>query len=146
MGVVLLLMIPVMVFKKMGVEAHKPTILGKAGGGVLLALALLMQGVFSGGLGTLVNMVLIGMLGMTATEANLTKRWSQLILNFTVLLGVLTTGLIYWPILLVGVPAMLAGGYLGGHLAVKKGNQFIMNVMIALMVVSALGLIFGFGG
>jgi uncharacterized membrane protein YfcA len=46
---------------------------------------------------------------------------------------------------MVGVPAMLAGGYLGGRLAVKKGDKFIMNMLIALMVVSALGLIFGFG-
>jgi uncharacterized membrane protein YfcA len=145
MGVVLLLMIPVMVFKKIGVVTRKPTMSRKLGGGVLLSLALLMQGIFSGGLGTMVNVVLMGMLGMTATEANLTKRWSQLILNITVLLGVIGTGLVYWPVLMVGVPAMLAGGYLGGRLAVKKGDKFIMNMLIALMVVSALGLILGFG-
>jgi uncharacterized membrane protein YfcA len=143
LGIVLLLMIPVVLLKKMGIKPHRPTRGQKIGGGALLVFALFMQGVFAGGLGTLVNMVLMGMLGMTATEANLTKRWSQLILNIVIVLGVLAAGLIVWPMALVGLPSILAGSYLGGHLAVKKGNQFIINVMVALMAVSAVALIFG---
>jgi hypothetical protein len=37
----------------------------------------------------------------------------------------------------------VGGGHLGGKLAVRKGNQFVMNIMIGLMAVSALALIFG---
>jgi uncharacterized membrane protein YfcA len=145
LGLILLLMIPVMVLKKIGIKPHQPSTAQKVGGGVLLTLALFLQGAFAGGLGTLVNVVLMGMLGMTATEANLTKRWSQLILNVTVALGVVASGLIVWPLTLVAVPTTLIGGYIGGHLAVRRGNQFVLNVMIGLMVVSALALIFGVG-
>ncbi|MDB5178240.1 MAG: rane protein of unknown function [Patescibacteria group bacterium] len=146
LGIILLLMIPVLIVKKVGIEPHQPKLWQRYAGGALLTLALFLQGVFSGGLGTLVNVVLMGMLGMTATEANMTKRWSQLILNITVVLGVLLSHLIVWPIVAVGVPANLVGGYLGGKLAIKRGNRFVMNVMIILMVTSALALIFGMQG
>jgi len=35
------------------------------------------------------------------------------------------------------------GGYLGGRLVVKRGNQFALNAMMVLMVVSGLALILG---
>ncbi|HSX31698.1 MAG TPA: sulfite exporter TauE/SafE family protein [Candidatus Saccharimonadales bacterium] len=143
LGIILLLMIPVLLVKKVGLKAYTPKTWQKYVGSGLLALAMFLQGVFSGGLGTLINVVLMGMLGMTATEANVTKRWSQLILNSTIVLGVLFSGLIVWQILLVLVPASMVGGYIGGKIAVKKGNKFVLDVMIVLMVISALLLIFG---
>jgi uncharacterized membrane protein YfcA len=143
LGVILLLMIPVMVYKQVGLKPHQTKGWQKLLGGILLSVALFLQGVFSGGLGSLVNIVLMGLLGMTALEANLTKRWSQLILNVTVILGVIGSGLVIWSVVAVGVVSTFAGSYWGGHIAVKKGDGFIMKVMIGLMVVSALMLIFG---
>lgn len=143
LGIILLLMIPFLIIKKVGLRAYKPSTGQKIVGTGLLTIALFLQGVFSGGLGTLVNIVLMGMLGMTATEANVTKRWSQLILNITIILGVLFSGLIIWYTLLVLVPATLIGGYFGGKMAIKKGDKFVMDIMIVLIVVSAAYLIFG---
>lgn len=143
LGIILLLMVPVLHIKKVGITPHQPKRWQKFAGAGLLTLALGLQGAFSGGLGTLVNVVLMGMLGMTATEANVTKRWSQLILNITIIFGVVFSGLIVWQIAAVAIPTTLIGGYIGGKLAVKKGNAFVMNTMIVLMIVSALGLIFG---
>ena len=143
LGIILLLMIPIVIIKKVGIEPHHPTIWQKYVGAGLLTVALFLQGAFSGGLGTLVNVVLMGMLGMTATEANLTKRWSQLILNIVIVVGVFLSNLIVWQLLIVGVPLTLVGSYIGGNLAIKKGNQFVMNVMVVLMTLSALALIFG---
>ena len=133
LGIILLLMIPVIVYKKIGLHPHRPTPLKKGLGGVLLALSLFLQGVFSGGLGTLVNVVLMGMLGQTALEANITKRWSQVVLNVTIILGVLTSGLIVWPVMAVGTTSAMLGGYVGGHMAVRKGNKFAMDVTLAMM-------------
>lgn len=143
LGIILLLMIPVVLVKKVGLKEYKPTTIQKYTGAGLLTVALFLQAVFSGGLGTLVNIVLMGMLGMTATEANVTKRWSQLILNVTIIIGVFLSGLIVWYLTLILIPATLIGGYLGGKIAVKKGNKFVLDTMIVLMVVSALFLIFG---
>jgi uncharacterized membrane protein YfcA len=143
LGVILLLMIPVMIFKKVGIKPHRPSFWQKALGGSLLTVALVLQGVFSGGLGTLVNIVLMGMMGMTAVEANLTKRWSQLILNTTIIFGVIGSGLVVWNVAAVGICTTFVGSYIGGKMAVKKGDEFIMRVMIGLMIVSAIALIAG---
>jgi uncharacterized protein len=143
LGVILLLMIPVVIFKKVGIEPHNPTKVQKLTGAGLLTTALVLQGVFSGGLGTLVNVVLMGMMGMTALEANLTKRWSQLILNITIIFGVIGSGLVMWNVVAVGVCSSFVGSYLGGKVAIHKGDVFIMRVMVVLMFVSSLALIFG---
>ena len=142
LGVLLLCMVPLMVWKKIGIRSYRPSLTQKVSGGFLLGAALLLMGIFSGGLGTLVNAVLMGFLGMNATEANITKRWSQLILNVTVTLGVLTSGLILWPLALAMVPPTLIGSYYGARIGVKRGNEFVMKIMIGIMVVSALYLIF----
>lgn len=141
LGVILLLMIPVVIIRKTGLKASRPSGLQKIGGGLLLTVALVLQGVFSGGLGTLVNLVLMGMMGMTAIEANITKRWSQVILNITIIIGVLFSGLIIWSVVPVAVASTFTGSYIGGHMAVRKGDAFIMRVMVILMAISGVLLI-----
>lgn len=143
LGIILLLMIPLLIFKKVGLKSYHPNTAQKIAGGFLLTLAMALQGIFSGGLGTLVNIVLMGLLGMNATEANITKRWSQLVLNIAVLIGVIGSGLIVWQVALLMIPATLIGAYIGGHIAVKRGNQFVMYVMIGLMALAGAYLIFG---
>jgi uncharacterized membrane protein YfcA len=143
LGVILLLMIPLMIYKKLGIKPRQPSLIQKGLGGILLTISLFLQGVFSGGLGSLVNIVLMGMLGMTAAEANITKRWSQLILNTTIIFGVLGSGLIIWRVVAVAIIASLTGSYIGGRLAVKRGDAFIVNVMLVLMLISGLILIIG---
>jgi len=143
LGVMVLLMIPIMIRKRVGVRPTNPSTAKKTLGAFLLAISLLLQGAFSGGLGSLVNIVLMGMLGQTANEAHLTKRYSQLILNVTIIFGLLGAHLIVWPVVTVGVCVSLVGGYIGGHMAVKKGDKFAVDTLLALMVVSALVLILG---
>jgi len=141
LGVIVLLMIPVVIIKKVGQRASNPSMAKQAAGGGLLALALALQGIFSGGLGTLVSLVLMGMLGMTALEANITKRWSQLVLNVAIIIGVFGSGLIIWQVAAVGVFTTFIGGYIGGNMAVQKGDGFIMKVMLAAMFISGCALI-----
>lgn len=141
LGVLLLLMIPLMACKKVGLKPHKPTRLQKGLGGVLLTVSLFLQGAFSGGLGSLVNIVLMGMLGQTANEAHITKRWSQLILNTTIIFGVFSSGFIVWPVVAVGVSTNLVGSYIGGRIAIQKGDGFAVSVLLVLMAISALFLI-----
>lgn len=143
LGILLLLMIPIVILKKVGVKAHHPNWWQKIAGSVLLTIALLLQGAFSGGLGSLVNIVLMGMLGMTAREANITKRWSQMVLNITIVIGVFGSGLILWNVAAVGAASTLSGSYIGGRLAISRGDGFIMRVLIGLMLVSGLYLILG---
>lgn len=143
LGIFLLLMIPVVILKKFGLRAHRPKLWQKYTGSVLVTLALLLQGAFSGGLGSLVNLVMMGMLGMTASEANIAKRWSQLILNLTILAGLVGSGLVVWQVAGVGAAMTLSGSYIGGRMAAHRGNDFIMHAMIILMLLGGIFLIFG---
>lgn len=143
LGVIILLMIPIMIINNVGVRSYHPKIWQKFAGSGLLALSFFIVGIFSGGLGMLVNMVLMGMLGMTAIEANITKRWAQLIMNLTIIVGVIGSGLIAWPVMAVGVSTTFIGSIIGGKLAVKKGDAFVVRIMVVLMAVSAIALIFG---
>jgi uncharacterized membrane protein YfcA len=63
--------------------------------------------------------------------------------GYVVKLGVLTSGLIVWKVAAVAVGVTWLGGYIGGKMAVKKGDGFIMNVMVIMMLISAVALIAG---
>lgn len=141
LGIILLLMVPVVIYKKVGLLTYAPKTWQKAVGSGLLTLTLFLQGVFSGGMGSLVNIVLVGMLGMTALEANITKRWSQLILNITIVLGLIGSGLIQWPVAIFGFSCTLAGSFIGGRMAVRRGNEFIVRIMLLLMLASGIALL-----
>jgi uncharacterized protein len=141
-AILLLLMIPVLLIRKIGIRPHHPKLWQKYIGSFLLSLSLLLQGAFSTGLGTLVNIVLMSFFGMTATEANITKRWSALILNATIIAGILGSGLVVVDVVIVAMCSTLAGSYVGGRVAMIKGDSFIMNVTLLLVLASAIGLLF----
>lgn len=141
LGVIILAMIPVVVYKHIGTIPRTASSTTRAVGGIFLAISLFLQGAFSSGLGSLVNIVLMGMLGLTANEANLTKRWSQLILNTTIIFGVFRSGLIVWPVVAIGSAAAVSGGFIGGRIAITKGDRFAVSILLILMAASALVLI-----
>lgn len=141
LAVIILLMIPIMILKKVGIKPSKPKLWQKVSGGLFLTIALFLQGIFSGGMGLLVNVVLMGILGMTAVEANLTKRWSQVILNTSIIIGVIASGLVVWQIAAIGVSSTFIGSYIGGKMAVEKGDGFVIKIMIGMMVASAVALL-----
>lgn len=143
LGILLLVMIPVLVFKKVGHTEHHPSRPKRIAGYGLLVVGLLLQAVFSGGLGVIVNIVLMAFLGMSALESNVTKRYSQILLNGVIVIGILFSGLIVWQFALIGLATAGLGGYVGGRIAVKKGNTFVMGIFIVLMFVSALALLLG---
>lgn len=143
LGIILLLMIPVLLAHKPGRSQKEPAGFLKVGGFVALTAALALQAIFSGGLGSLVNIVLITLLGLTPLDANVTKRFSQVLLNTVIVLGVLGSGLIVWKIALIGVVTCLTGGYIGSRLAIKRGDEFVKRILIVLVIIAAVELIFG---
>lgn len=142
-GTLLLLLIPLLIWKSVGlknnVKSRKREILGL----LVLEFFLLIQGVFSTGLGTFVSITLMTLFGMDAIDANVTKRISQITLNAVITLGLIGTGLIVWKVAIAASICSVAGGYLGGKTAIKKGNSFVMAVFIIMMFLSGVFLLVG---
>ncbi len=141
LGLLILGLIPLMVWKKTAQPTKHLGLIRKVFGYTLLALSLGLQGIFSGGLGTLVNVSLMTLLGTSALEANILKRYSQLILNTAIVIGVFSAGLIVWPMAAVGIVTGLTGGLIGGHIAIRKGEGLIRGFLIVIMALSGLWLV-----
>lgn len=145
LGILLILLIPVVIFGQVGVKARRPAQWQKIVALPTLTATLLLQAIFSGGMGTLVVLTLMGLLGMPALEANVTKRFSQITMNILIVLGLAGSGLILWRVASVLFISGSLGGYVGSQIAIKKGDRFITYVFAILMFVSGLELIFGQG-
>jgi uncharacterized membrane protein YfcA len=143
LGVVMLLMVPVVLRGKHGLESRHTSKMRKIIGGVLAALVFLLQGIFSGGIGALNNIVFISFFGLSALQANATKRISSLALNtFIVIVFITTTNYIIYKLAFAGVVACFIGTYIGSHIALRKGENFARYALVAFMVLSGLGLLF----
>ena len=142
-GVLVLLMVPVIYLKRLGYEQKQVSEKTRKLGYAIFTVALFLQSVFGSGLGTMVNLVLVSFMGMDGLEASVSKRFTQLIAATVSLAGLLFSGLMVWKIILVGVFCNAIGGTIGAHMAIRKGNAFIMNVVITLMLLSGIALLFG---
>lgn len=140
-GVLILSMVPLVHFKKVGHSSRVVSRNRKAIGYVLTTGTLSMQAMFSSGLGTLVNLSLMSFGGMSAMEAGINRRYSQLFLNGVLIAGLWGSGLIVWSIVVVGILANLVGGTIGAHMALKKGNAYVMTTLKVLMVCSGVALL-----
>lgn len=140
-GVMLIFIAPLMYFKKFGHNAQDTSHVRKALGFAGIFLFLLLQGIFSSGLGILVNMALISGLGMSVIESNITRRITQLVMNFVIIFGVLQSGLIVWSVALVCIAVNLVGSAIGGRIAIKKGDVFVSHALAALTLISGVALL-----
>ena len=143
LGAILILMVPVLLLHKPGKNLTEPSTLRKIAGFAALTLALVLQAIFSGGLGTLVNIALMTLLGLSPLDANVTKRYSQILLNSFIVLGVLWSGLIVWKIAIIGAITASIGGYIGSKIALKRGDEFVKRILVVLVIIAALELLFG---
>lgn len=141
LGILLLVMVPFVLLKKVGYHRTNVGNGRKFAGWVLLTVALFLQAVFSSGMGTLVNLTLMGMMGMSALEASVTKRFSQILLNTLIVFGVLFSGVIAWDAAVVGTISAFLGGMIGVRIAIKKGDRFVSYVFVAFMLLAAVGLL-----
>jgi uncharacterized protein len=141
LGILILLLVPVMIYRKTGIKKRTPKKWQYIVAAPVLFITLMLQAVFSGGMGSLVVLTLMTLVGMTALEANVTKRFSQVLMNSLLVLGLLGTGLIIWEVAAVLFACNIVGGYVGAHIAVKKGDKFVTYVIAALMIVSGIGLL-----
>jgi uncharacterized membrane protein YfcA len=142
LALIILSLIPLVLSEKRGLEQQTASLTKKVVGTVLITLVLFMQGLFSGGLGSLNNILLISFFGLSTLQANAMRRVVTLALNtFIVIALILTTHFIVFRLALAGMAGSFIGGYIGSKLAIEKGEKFAKNALAAFMLVSGIWLI-----
>jgi uncharacterized membrane protein YfcA len=140
---ILLIGIPVLYLHRSGLQPKATPRWLKIAGLVLLTIGVFIQVVASAGLGSLQLIVLMSCFGMTALVANATRRAMQLTVGLVSLAVFIPNGLIDYRFGAVAAFTAMIGGYIGAHVAIKKGNKFVINFFAAASAILAIQLIFG---
>jgi uncharacterized membrane protein YfcA len=144
MGIIILTLgVPMLYVRKIGLEPQSRPVWLKSVGLVLLGIGVILQVALGSGVGSLQLVVLMGCFGMTALVASATRRAMQLSVALVSLTVYIATGLVSYKFGLIGFATSLAGGYLGAHIAVKKGNKFVVNSFAVVSALLALQLLLG---
>lgn len=135
--------LPVLFLKsKIGVEHTKVSRL-KTGIGLFLYLILeIYAGFFGAGMSPLMFYTLTYFFGFTMIEVLATGVIPVMVLAISSLAIFALNGIVdykYGIVLLIG---MSAGGYLGAHFALKKGNVWLKHLLILFVIISAIKLLF----
>lgn len=144
LGVTILVVgIPMLYARNMGLTAKKRPFYIKVIGCVLMTIGILFQAALGSGIGSLQLVILMACFGMTALTAVATRRAVQLVVATISLAVFITAGLVDYRFGMVGLVTSFAGGFLGAHIAVKKGNKFILNLFAVTSAILAVQLLFG---
>lgn len=142
-AIMLLLMAP-MIFLKRDFGIKERLVSKKwqyLGYGVYFLVSII--GSIFGGIGPLLMTTVILFFGLPIIKANATELVSYTTYSIVVTIIFISKGLVNFQL---GVPlliGMLLGGYLGAHLAVKKGNKFIKTLFTIVIIASALKILIG---
>lgn len=142
-GWVILFIIPFMVFKdRFKKSSHvKITKLKVAIGYAMMAILVTLQSAMGSGVGFLQYLVLNRMMGLRPVVAVVTRRVMQLVVAIVSLSVYIKTGLVDYKLGLILFIATSLGGYIGSHIAVKKGDDFIEKAIVVISLIMALSLI-----
>lgn len=142
-GATMLVALPFIFIKDAGVIRLKPKGFQEVTGYVLYFIVLVLQAAFGAGVGMLLMVVMINLLGFTALESNATRRIPGFLLASISLFVYMFSGVVQYSYGLTMLAGMLVGGYIGTHIAIKKGNKFV-KIMYAI-IVAVLGIKFVVG-
>ena len=138
---ILLVGVPLLYVRNLGLTAQERSPLTKTFGGLLLLAAIILQAALGSGLGSLQLVVLIGCFGMTALVASATRRAMQITVAVISLAIFVGSGIVDYKYGLTGLATSFVGGYLGAHIAIKRGNRFVINLFAATSVLLAVQLL-----
>jgi uncharacterized membrane protein YfcA len=138
-GIIMLALIPVVLSEKNGLRQIQTSKMRKIIGGIFIAVVFLFQGLFSSGIGSLNNIVLMSFFGLPALTANAVRRVSTMALNtFIIITLIATTNFIIAKYAVAGISAGLIGSYIGSRMALKRGEKFAKYALALFMLVSGI--------
>lgn len=141
--VILFIGIPMIYLKNMGLRKKNRSRPVKIIGTLLIGITNIFHTLLSTGISIVQMTIFMSFFGMTALSASATRRAMQLTSALISLAVLIPAGLVNYKFGIVSLVSALGGGYLGAHLAVKKGNKFVVNIMALTSAALAIYLILG---
>lgn len=140
-GIMNLAMIPVLFIRHHALKSRRLNLVFQIFGYAAIVAAMLLQGIFSSGVGSLINVFLILFFGTTALQASFLKRKASLVGDMVIFLSLISTHLINYRFGLIIAAAGLSGGYMGSKFALHEGERFARYALMAFMLVSGVWLL-----
>jgi uncharacterized protein len=112
----------------------------RAGIGLAAAIALAIgayDGFFGPGTGTFLIVAFVALLGDGVARASAEAKVVNFASNLAALALFAVRGAVVWRVALPMAMAQLAGGWLGAHLAVRRGDRLVRRVVVAVALVLA---------
>lgn len=137
LAVFMILMLPTLFIKKKTLK--RPTKKHKLAGYFLYSAVLFLQGIFSGGVGSLAVYVLTLLLGASKVETMATRRVVVAVMSPITVAALLLSGFISIGLGLTALFTQFIGTYIGTKIVMKRGELFITIAMaVAILISSAL--------
>lgn len=141
-GLMLVVLSPTLFIKKASLQPGRRTTKSVAMGYATYGL-IVFGSALGSGLATLLFLPLMFLMGLSATQANATRRALGLMQAAIVFCITLPQGFIIWRYALASLLGCYVGGHIGTKIALKKGDQFIKCGLAGVMLVSGLLLLGG---
>ncbi len=142
-GILLLLLVPTIFLKRDFGLKNKATSSNYKIVGYILYFLISIIASFFGGFGAILISIVVFFFGLPMIEANATELVSFTIFSVASVIIFMANGIIDYQI---GIPlfiGMLIGGYLGAHIAVKKGNRWVKTFFGIVVIISAIKVLIG---
>jgi len=139
LAVVMIALLPTLFIKRR--SFNRPTRRHKIAGYSLYSVVLFLQGIFSGGVGSLAVYVLTLLFGTSKLETIATRRVVVAVLSPVTLVSLLIGGFVSVGLGLVGLVTAFVGTYIGSRIALNRGELFVTIVMAATILISSIVLL-----
>ena len=140
LAVLMIALLPTLFLKKKSLK--KPTRKHKLAGYSLYSCVLFLQGLFSGGVGSLAVYVLTLLFGTSKIETVATRRVIVAVLSPITLIALFVSGYVDIGLGLAGLITAFIGTYIGTKIILKRGEMFVTVIMAVTILASSLVLIF----
>ena len=141
-GGVMILLVPAVFYKsKYGIDRIKKSALVEKLGYLAYGIVAFFHAAFGSGIATFLNYVLIYMFGLTATQASATRRIPTMVLTVVTLIVFAQHSFVHYGYGVLLFVTMYIGSSIGAHLALLKGNVWVMRLLGTVVVLSAVKLL-----
>jgi uncharacterized protein len=139
LAVFMIVMLPTLFIKKKSLKP--PTRKHKFVGYSLYTVVLFLQGIFSGGVGSLAVYVLTLLFGTSKLETMATRRAIVAIMSPVALVALFIGGFVNVKLGLIGLITAFIGTYLGTKIVLRRGETFVSVVMAITILISSVVLL-----